>query len=129
MPRTPDPYVTAKQKGWKYCSKCRIMHPLADFYPNKTTTDGFSYYCKESDRKARQASDNKHREEINKRNRERRQIAEQPELIPSKQTKKTCNCHQYKTCLRCRNAERRRAFRADEVPVYRMQPAVAGNGD
>jgi hypothetical protein len=39
-------------------------------------------------------------------------------------TKKTCNCRKWNTCLICRNAERRRAFLAGDVPVYRRIAAI-----
>jgi hypothetical protein len=29
-----------------------------------------------------------------------------------------CTCHDFHHCLPCRNAERRRAFKAGDVPVY-----------
>lgn len=31
-----------------------------------------------------------------------------------------CDCHDYKNCMCCRNAERRRAFKAGEIPAYRL---------
>lgn len=35
-----------------------------------------------------------------------------------------CTCHQYSTCLRCRNAERRRAWRENRTPIY-LQNVIA----
>jgi hypothetical protein len=53
--------------------------------------------------------------------RERLKKERQDELFYAK---KSCNCHQYSKCLVCRNAERRRAFRMNETPVY-LRPALA----
>lgn len=32
----------------------------------------------------------------------------------------TCTCGDYANCIRCRNAERRRAFKHGDVPAYRL---------
>jgi hypothetical protein len=52
--------------------------------------------------------------------RERLKEERQDELF----VKKSCNCHRYTTCMICRNTEKRRAFRAGELPVYRV-PMIA----
>jgi hypothetical protein len=46
---------------------------------------------------------------------------EDAEQIPmfTPRTPKQCTCHQWQTCMICRNAEKRRAHKAGEVPVFR----------
>jgi hypothetical protein len=42
-----------------------------------------------------------------------------------------CNCGDYRNCMSCRNAERRRAFKAGDVPAYRrtaLAAALTANG-
>lgn len=47
--------------------------------------------------------------------------AEQIELIPAKKpVKVACTCNDYRHCMECRNREKRRAFKAGEIPVYRV---------
>jgi hypothetical protein len=56
--------------------------------------------------------------------RELAQQAKAEQIDMFKPVKKSCNCHQYTTCMICRNTEKRRAFRAGELPVYRV-PMIA----
>jgi len=32
--------------GMKMCSRCNTEKPVSEFYKNKTTSDGYAYYCK-----------------------------------------------------------------------------------
>lgn len=43
--------------------------------------------------------------------------------------KKDCDCRQYQTCMICRNAEKRRAFKAGEIPAYRVTLLQQAIGD
>ena len=46
------------------------------------------------------------------------QVEQLPMFTPA--VKKQCSCGDFQRCLICRNAEKRRAWKAGEVPVYRM---------
>jgi hypothetical protein len=45
--------------------------------------------------------------------------AKQAELIPAK-SPAVCTCGDYRKCIPCRNTEKRRAFKAGEIPAYRL---------
>ena len=32
--------------GWKFCTKCKELKPLSEFYKHVTTKDGLRYHCK-----------------------------------------------------------------------------------
>jgi hypothetical protein len=52
--------------------------------------------------------------------------AEQIELIPAKRSvKKACTCHQYQTCLVCRNAERNRRAKANDNALKLAMDAMS----
>lgn len=62
---------------------------------------------------------NRSRRNAYQRNYRAKQSGRQPELIPSKKPGE-CDCRDYRHCMQCRNAEKRRAFRAGEIPAYRL---------
>jgi hypothetical protein len=70
----------------------------------------------------------RHRDEINKRSRERH-AAKQAEMFPAKKQPRECNCRQWQTCMECRNTEKRRAWKAGEIPVYRLTVLQSIAGD
>lgn len=51
----------------------------------------------------------------------RQEIYKAKGYIKKPRKKKGCGCGKFKTCMKCRNAERERAFRAGDIPVYRLQ--------
>jgi hypothetical protein len=53
---------------------------------------------------------------------------EQIELIPARKITR-CTCGNFRKCIRCRNAERRRAFREGDVPAYVRQIMTAAATD
>jgi hypothetical protein len=87
----------------------------------------------EADRRYKQ----NHREEINRKERERYANAKAnpkthaPALISvarvraeeglDKPRREPCTCNDYTHCMRCRNAEKERAAAAGEIPVYRLK--------
>jgi regulator of protease activity HflC (stomatin/prohibitin superfamily) len=79
----------------------------------------------------------KHRAEINQRLREsyaerygslitaERVRAEERQINPPPDVKRMCDCHDYRRCMICRNAEKRRAASHGEIPAYRLQVLVS----
>lgn len=106
----------AKQAGVKFCPDCGEERPVAEFSQNAGRKSGYNVYCKT------------HQYDREKNCREKykgikKATPQQADMFKPK-VKKSCTCKQYKTCLICRNAERRRAFRMNETPVY-LRPALA----
>jgi hypothetical protein len=109
----------------KYCPDCGKNRPVAVFGKNASRYDGLTSYCHkhqlERDR-ARRARDPEKFRDYRRTYQEKLRAEQLPLLSPA--VKKTCNCRKWNTCLICRNAERRRAFRAGDVPVYRRIAAI-----
>jgi hypothetical protein len=104
----------AKQAGLKFCPDCNEERPVAEFRLNASCKSGLSVYCKQ------------HQYAREKKSREANPKTPPPQQVDMFKpvVKKSCNCHQYTTCMICRNTEKRRAFRAGELPVYRV-PMIA----
>jgi 5-methylcytosine-specific restriction endonuclease McrA len=56
-----DPYLTKS----KVCCRCRVEKPLADFYSNKSTKDGFQKECKSCHSEAQMKWQSQNREKAN----------------------------------------------------------------
>lgn len=107
MPRKLHPYVEGKVHGMKYCPDCNNVLPRSEFVSNAARPDGLSAYCKKHNYERTKAIRLKHK---------------QPTTPPAPSG---CTCGDYQNCIPCRNAERRRAFRAGEVPAYRLKMLAA----
>jgi hypothetical protein len=111
-------------EGMKYCPKCDPLHerppkPLSDFPRNCNRGDGHGAYCKLCSKLINHNSYRKTRVEWNEKRRVRRVEKTVQASRPAANGK--CNCHQYSTCLICRNTEKRRAWKANEIPAYRLR--------
>jgi hypothetical protein len=135
LSKQKDPlHYGAARQGLKFCPDCNDYRPIDEF--RKRTRGGLDCYCKTHQAAREKASYEKHyeahKDEINKRRREKyAQKEEQLELIPARKSKK-CTCNDYRHCMECRNREKRAAFKQDRIPVYRlaaMQPAAQQAGD
>jgi hypothetical protein len=124
----------------KHCPDCGQHRPVGAFYKIASRYDGLSSYCIEHQLQRDRDHKKKRRDAYRARNtsymREYRakQAATQVALptLEAKPVKKSCTCHQYQTCLVCRNAERRDAFKTNRIPVYRlaaMTAAMTATGD
>ena len=51
--------------------------------------------------------------------------AEERHLNPPPNIKRECDCRDYRNCTICRNAEKRRAARAGDIPAYRREILVS----
>ncbi len=103
----------------KLCVRCETWKPRSEFPRHKGYRDGFATYCKTCANQLTQEAYRRNKARICEKRRARyaqergRQL---PLLTESKPGK--CTCHQYSKCMRCRNAERERAFAAGEIPCY-----------
>jgi hypothetical protein len=104
----------AKQAGVKFCPDCGEERPVVEFSRNPARKSGLNTYCKQ------------HQYARERKCRESHVKTPPPQQVDmfKPAPKKSCTCHQYTTCMICRNTEKRRAFRAGELPVYRV-PMIA----
>lgn len=79
----------------KYCPDCGEVRPRDEFYKNSRRGDGLSGYC------------GKH------------QLARDRSYRSKTAEGQQCNCGDFSRCMKCRNNEKRRAFKHGDIPAYR----------
>lgn len=112
----------------KLCSRCRKVKPVSEFHNNRSVPGGIAYDCKACMSARQKASHEKHKEEKNAKRRAKYAKKKQKAEFVEKPASGKCTCQNYRNCFECRNAERRRAHGAGDIPVYRLGMLQAAVG-